>query len=269
MNENKKSYINIISGILFALIGIISIFNFAYSVFNIVQNIEMYGFGSIFIINLLGLFNQMFIIIGCGITAAVFLMGKRNIFGTAGLIGFTVSNIFSFILTIYQVIAYIRYIGVDISVLLNFLIYMLNIISMVAALVIAFICITDFMPKWRKVAKKLWFLPAIILLLPLIIGTTESIIDISKYGIRINIVAFVRICIDFLIDFLKSAAVLTACFWFAYPNDMQTKRAFSSTVQNTEVHQTKFDTADELKKSENLLDCGAITQEEFDVKKKQ
>ncbi len=227
MNENKKSYINIISGILFALIGMISIFNSARSALNIVQNLEMYGFGSVFITNLLGLFNQMFIIIGCGITAVALIIGKRNIFSAAGLAGFAISSIFSFILFIFQIIMYIRYIGVEISMLLNFLIYILNIISMIAALVIALIFTTDFMPGLRKIAKNLWFLPAIILLLPLAISLIDSIIDIAKYGVRIN--AFMRISIDFL----KSVAVLTLCFWLAYPNDMPPQKSFSSTAQNT------------------------------------
>ncbi len=37
-------------------------------------------------------------------------------------------------------------------------------------------------------------------------------------------------------------------------------------AQNTKVRQTKFRTADELRKFKNLLDCGVITQEEFNVK---
>lgn len=239
MNKNKKSFFNIISGAILALITLISIVSFARTIRFIIKYHYSFSFGSVLTI---------LSIIGFVALAVALFLGRRDNLGAAGFAVPAAVSAISFIYGLISIISfsldykfYFRYV-------FDILSDILNLAGWLGLFALAVICLTEFLPDYREQAKKIWFVPAICAFLSLIGGG-------------------VFVCI------LKAAAILTASLWIVYPDGMPVKSVSTGnagTVQpQSKPVQINPGVPDELRKYKALLDSGAITQEEFDAKKKE
>lgn len=148
----------------------------------------------------------------------------------------------------------------------------LNIFGFLAA--VSLVLLFVFALKGNDVVKKLWFAPAVFMLVYLIIYIIEiidildlhDILDFYYYfNIRILLSSYVPL-------FVTIAGLILTGLWLkngSSESETTTAAMNPQAVSQTYVHSSAVSVADKLKTYKDLLDCGAITEEEFKAKKSE
>lgn len=157
--------------------------------------------------------------------------------------------------------------GFGISALANLLNgNILSILTWLAVMVICITYLTDYLPQLTKISKSIWFVPAACVVLNRIIWLIRNI----------SILGGSTIAIFLIINIIFALALLTSMNYIVNPPIKRKIEVSDENIEQIEniestesILATDFDTIEELKKFKDLLDCDAISQEEFDAKKKQ
>ena len=141
-----------------------------------------------------------------------------------------------------------------------------NIFGFLAAvsLVLLFVCAL----KGNDIVKKLWFAPAVFMLAYHIINIIQinEIIDFSYY---FSVRLLLRVCFPL---FVIIAGLILTGLWLkngSSESEATTAAMNSQAISRTSVYSSAVSVADKLKTYKDLLDCGAITEEEFKAKKSE
>ena len=127
-----------------------------------------------------------------------------------------------------------------------------------------------FVLQWiGKDKKRNWILPlygaafegVFFVMYSLLVGASDYVIGDSEYRISLNFAFFIMLALWIILIVISLWGYIKA----------QKHGIIEETpkVYNAKIVQGSLSNADELKKYKDLLDSGIITQEEFDVKKKQ
>lgn len=141
-----------------------------------------------------------------------------------------------------------------------------NIFGFLAA--VSLVLLFVFALKGNDVVKKLWFAPAVFMLAYHVINIIQinEIIDFSYY---FSIRLLLDICFPL---FVTIAGLILTGLWLkndSSESEATTAAMNSQAVSQTYVHSSAVSVADKLKTYKDLLDCGAITEEEFKAKKSE
>ena len=127
-----------------------------------------------------------------------------------------------------------------------------------------------FVFQWiGKDKKRYWLLPlygaafegVFFVMYSLLVGASDYVIGDSEYRISLNFAFYIMLALWIILIVISLWGYIKA----------QKHGIIEETpkVYNAKIVQGSLSNADELKKYKDLLDSGIITQEEFDVKKKQ
>ena len=142
----------------------------------------------------------------------------------------------------------------------------LSIVAWVAATVIGAAFLTNYVPQLTKTAKSIWFVPALCVIIGWVIFAIQTI---SSAG-WINVVPSILNNIV-----LAASLFLSMNYVVNPPRKQQIDAADETTAEEKENYDSYapdhsgLDAVEEMKKYKDLLDSGAISQEEFETKKKQ
>ena len=122
--------------------------------------------------------------------------------------------------------------------------------------------------KGNDIVKKLWFTPAVFMLAYHVINIIRinEIIDFSYY---FSIRLLLDICFPL---FVTIAGLILTGLWLkndSSESEATTAAMNSQAFSRTSVYSSAVSVADKLKAYKDLLDCGAITEEEFKAKKSE
>lgn len=122
--------------------------------------------------------------------------------------------------------------------------------------------------KGNDIVKKLWFTPAVFMLAYHVINIIQinEIIDFSYY---FSIRLLLDICFPL---FVTIAGLILTGLWLendSSESEATTAAMNSQAFSRTSVYSSAVSVADKLKAYKDLLDCGAITEEEFKAKKSE
>lgn len=138
-----------------------------------------------------------------------------------------------------------------------------NIFGFLAA--VSLVLLFVFALKGNDIVKKLWFAPAVFMLAYHIIQINE-IIDFSYY---FSVRLLLRVCFPL---FVIIAGLILTGLWLkngSSESEATTAAMNSQAISRTSVYSSAVSVADKLKTYKDLLDCGAITEEEFKAKKSE
>ena len=252
MEEKKFVGLNTIAGILFAVTAFHSFLNLN------LWNINIYSLLSAFFVR--SIIVSFFSVAGFVLVAVSLLTKRRDILCC---VGFGVLALMRFITGMF-------FYRVDFKLFLEFLGYL-------SAAAVSFVLVTDYLPDFKEIVKRLCFIPAAFI-------TAKTVVTVL--GLLFNFLFFGAFAALFW-GIVEIGAILLACAWLAYPEGIPIQNfIFGGTfkyesdaaqVYETEETQQKNAGGDtqssavvsELKEYKKLLDDGIITQEEFDAKKKQ
>lgn len=141
----------------------------------------------------------------------------------------------------------------------------LAIIAWLSVLFIGFSYLTNYVPRFTKIAKSIWFVPAICVIIEWVIYAIQTI---STAGI-VSVVPSIFNNIVLVFSLLLSMKYVVNP-----PCEQQIEEAEETAEESEKFGSyasdySGLDAAEEMKKYKDLLDCGAISQEEFEAKKKQ
>ena len=185
-------------------------------------------------------FNILFWIGMLGMAVALFVKNQKIVIAAAGV---------NALLGAYYIVTYF-----SLWNLCDFLAY---------ASVVAFVVLTL---KGNDVVKKIWFVPAAVLLLGCVIGwITGGYFEFLSAAWKSMLVSIVEIvALDFAGMWVKE---IVAPAEASPVNEYATFNPQS--INSTPASSSAIGGADKLKMYKDLLESGTITQEEFDAKKKQ
>lgn len=205
-----------------------------YAIYNIIDGIiyvSNYEYATITV------FNILFWIGMLGMAVALFVKNQKIVIAAAGV---------NTLLGAYYIVTYF-----SLWNLCDFLAY---------AYVVVFVILTL---KGNDVVKKIWFVPAAVLLLGCVIDWIEFLsatwIWKSMLVSIVEIVALLFVGMWIKEDATPAEAAPVNEYATFNPQSVYSTTAVSSTIGG----------ADKLKMYKDLLDSGTITQEEFDAKKKE
>lgn len=205
-----------------------------YAIYNIIDGIiyvSNYEYATITV------FNILFWIGMLGMAVALFVKNQKTVIAAAGV---------NALLGAYYIVTYF-----SLWNLCDFLAY---------ASVVVFVILTL---KGNDVVKKIWFVPAAVLLLGCVIDWIEFLsatwIWKSMLVSIVEIVALLFVGMWIKEDATPAEAAPVNEYATFNPQSVYSTTAVSSTIGG----------ADKLKMYKDLLDSGTITQEEFDAKKKE
>ncbi len=144
-----------------------------------------------------------------------------------------------------------------------------NIFGFLAA--VSLVLLFVFALKGNDIVKKLWFAPAVFMLAYHIINIIQiiqinEIIDFSYY---FSVRLLLRVCFPL---FVIIAGLILTGLWLkngSSESEATTAAMNSQAISRTSVYSSAVSVADKLKTYKDLLDCGAITEEEFKAKKSE
>lgn len=141
-----------------------------------------------------------------------------------------------------------------------------NIFRFLAA--VSLVLLFVFALKGNDIVKKLWFAPAVFMLAYHIINIIQinEIIDFSYY---FSVRLLLRVCFPL---FVIIAGLILTGLWLkngSSESEATTAAMNSQAISRTSVYSSAVSVADKLKTYKDLLDCGAITEEEFKAKKSE
>lgn len=141
-----------------------------------------------------------------------------------------------------------------------------NIFGFLAA--VSLVLLFVFALKGNDIVKKLWFAPAVFMLAYHIINIIQinEIIDFSYY---FSVRLLLRVCFPL---FVIIAGLILTGLWLkngSSESEATTAAMNSQAIRRTSVYSSAVSVADKLKTYKDLLDCGAITEEEFKAKKSE
>ena len=141
-----------------------------------------------------------------------------------------------------------------------------NIFGFLAA--VSLVLLFVFALKGNDIVKKLWFAPAVFMLAYHIIHIIQinEIIDFSYY---FSVRLLLRVCFPL---FVIIAGLILTGLWLkngSSESEATTAAMNSQAISRTSVYSSAVSVADKLKTYKDLLDCGAITEEEFKAKKSE
>ena len=141
-----------------------------------------------------------------------------------------------------------------------------NIFGFLAA--VSLVLLFVFALKGNDIVKKLWFAPAVFMLAYHIINIIQinEIIDFSYY---FSVRLLLRVCFPL---FVIIAGLILTGLWLkngSSESEATTAAMNSQAISRTSVYSSAVSVADKLKIYKDLLDCGAITEEEFKAKKSE
>ena len=141
-----------------------------------------------------------------------------------------------------------------------------NIFGFLAAVLLMLLFV--FALKGNDIVKKLWFTPAVFMLAYHVINIIQinEIIDFSYY---FSIRLLLDICFPL---FVTIAGLILTGLWLkndSSESEATTAAMNSQAFSRTSVYSSAVSVADKLKAYKDLLDCGAITEEEFKAKKSE
>lgn len=141
-----------------------------------------------------------------------------------------------------------------------------NIFGFLAA--VSLMLLFVFALKGNAIVKKLWFAPAVFMLAYHIINIIQinEIIDFSYY---FSVRLLLRVCFPL---FVTIAGLILTGLWLkngSSESEATTAAMNSQAASQTSVYSSAVSVADKLKAYKDLLDCGAITEEEFKAKKSE
>lgn len=141
-----------------------------------------------------------------------------------------------------------------------------NIFGFLAA--VSLVLLFVFALKGNDIVKKLWFAPAVFMLAYHIINIIQinEIIDFSYY---FSVRLLLRVCFPL---FVIIAGLILTGLWLkngSSESEATTAAMNSQAISRTSVYSSAVRVADKLKTYKDLLDCGAITEEEFKAKKSE
>ena len=215
-----------------------------YAIYNIIDGIiyvSNYEYATITV------FNILFWIGMLGMAVALFVKNQKIVIAAAGV---------NTLLGAYYIVTYFS--------LWNLCDFLGNLCDFLAyASVVVFVILTL---KGNDVVKKIWFVPAAVLLLGCVIGW------INGGYFRYLSAAWKPI----LFGIVEIAALLFAGMWLkedAMPAEASPVNEYATfnpqSINSTPASSSAIGGADKLKMYMDLLESGTITQEEFDAKKKQ
>lgn len=220
------------SGKKYALIAAICYAVYAiYNIIDVIIYVSNYEYATITV------FKILFWIRMLGMAVALFVKNQKIVIAAAGV---------NALLGAYYIVTYF-----SLWNLCDFLAY---------ASVVVFVILTL---KGNDVVKKIWFVPAAVLLLGCVIDWIEFLsatwIWKSMLVSIVEIVALLFVGMWIKEDAMPAEAAPVNEYATFNPQSVYSTTAVSSTIGG----------ADKLKMYKDLLDSGAITQEEFDAKKKE
>ena len=141
-----------------------------------------------------------------------------------------------------------------------------NIFGFLAA--VSLVLLFVFALKGNDIVKKLWFAPAVFMLAYHIINIIQinEIIDFSYY---FSVRLLLRVCFPL---FVIIAGLILTGLWLkngSSESEATTAAMNSQAISRTSVYSSAVSVADKIKTYKDLLDCGAITEEEFKAKKSE
>lgn len=141
-----------------------------------------------------------------------------------------------------------------------------NIFGFLAAVLL--MLLFAFALKGNDIVKKLWFTPAVFMLAYHVINIIQinEIIDFSYY---FSIRLLLDICFPL---FVTIAGLILTGLWLkndSSESEATTAAMNSQAFSRTSVYSSAVSVADKLKAYKDLLDCGAINEEEFKAKKSE
>lgn len=206
-----------------------------YAIYNIINRII---YVSNFEYDTITVFNILFWIGMLGMAVSLFVKNQRIVIAAAGV---------NALLGAYNFVTYF-----SLWYLCDFLAY---------ASVVVFVILTL---KGNDVVKKIWFVPAAVLLL-------GYVIDWIKYFEFLS-----AIWTSMLASIVQITALLFAGMWvkeIVAPAEASPVNEYATfnpqSINSTPASSSVIGGADKLKMYKDLLESGTITQEEFDAKKKQ
>ena len=146
--------------------------------------------------------------------------------------------------------------------------HILSIVAWLGTVVIGAAYLTNYVPQLAKTAKSIWFVPALCVIAGWVI---YAIPTTSTAG-------WVNVAPSILNDIVLVLSLLLSMNYVVNPPRQQQIEVAEETVEEEEENETydsftpdtsAVDAVEEMKKYKDLLDSGAISQEEFDAKKKQ
>lgn len=208
-----------------------------YAIYNIINRIIYASKSEYFTITV---FNILFWIGMLGMVVALFMKNQKIVIAAAGV---------NALLGAYYFVSYF-----SLWNLCDFLAY---------ASVVVFVILTL---KGNDVVKKIWFVPAAVLLLGCVIGwITGGYFEFLSAAWKSMLVSIVEI-----------VALLFAGMWvkeIVAPAEASPVNEYATfnpqSINSTPASSSAIGGADKLKMYKDLLESGTITQEEFDAKKKQ
>lgn len=223
------------SGKKYALIAAICYAVYAiYNIINIIIYVSNSEYATITV------FNILFWIGMLGMAVALFVKNQKIVIAAAGV---------NALLGAYYIVTYF-----SLWNLCDFLAY---------TSVVVFVVLTL---KGNDVVKKIWFIPAAVLLLGCVIGwITDGYFEFLSAAWKSMLVSIVEIVALLFVGMWVKEIVAPA---EASPvNEYTTFNPQS--INSTPASSSAIGGADKLKMYKDLLDSGTITQEEFDAKKKE
>lgn len=142
----------------------------------------------------------------------------------------------------------------------------LSIVAWLAVAVIGVTFLTDYAPQLSKTAKTIWFVPALCVIVGWVIYAIQTISTMGWVNVVPSILNNIVLAISL---FLAMKYVVNP------PHKPQIDVAAEADEEENEPlddfipSASDLDAVEEMKKYKDLLDSGAISQEEFDAKKKQ
>ena len=271
MNTNKNSTLNIAAAILFAVLAVWNAVTFFSSFFEIITDL----FDGYFrFSNIPFLFLNALSVLAPVLIAFSIFTNKRNILTVAGFGILTLPQLIYFFQNIFFGFKYFRYYSVF-SGLISLFSDVVYFIGFVGVLIFAAVYCMDNFAMHKNSLKQLWFAPAICLFIPIPLTILLRILSAVTGSYMGGYISFSYL----LHSALFAIAFALTCLWLksdtsapAQTNPMPRAASpvYTAPVQTNPSAQAKpSDIPDEIRKYKELCDANIITQEEFELKKKQ
>jgi len=142
----------------------------------------------------------------------------------------------------------------------------LSIVAWLSVLVIGVAYLTNYVPQLTKTAKTIWFVPALCVIVGWVIYAIQTISTAGWVNVVPSILNNIVLAISL---FLSMSYVVNPPRKPQIEVVEEVDEEKSEPVDDFAANNSELDAVEEMKKYKDLLDSGAISQEEFDAKKKQ
>jgi len=136
----------------------------------------------------------------------------------------------------------------------------LSIVAWLAVIVIGIAYLTNYVPQLTKIAKSIWFAPAVFVIVAWVINTIKTTFIAQSFLNNIVLVFGLLLSMNYVVNSPRKQQIEVA---------EETTEEESENFDSYAPDNSGLDAVEEMKKYKDLLDSGAISQEEFDAKKKQ